>query len=265
MTLSSTCSASSTFERKTHSFKEVLAGASSSNLKLQFVHSTFKGCPALLFEDSVVDHLAAPYALTLIGKFMLRRPNLDVIRKFFVNLKLSSSFHMGLLDQRHIAIQLANDLDYSQIFARRSYYIQACQMHLLKWTPNFDVREESPLAPVWISFSNLHLHFFNHQILFGLASIFGHPLQTDKATALVSRPSVARVLVEMDVSKKHPIKIWIGSEVKRYFQKVDFENLPIFCSFYKMQGHAVNQCFRKNPHFLPDENPLQQSSDAAPT
>ncbi|PKU73810.1 hypothetical protein MA16_Dca011956 [Dendrobium catenatum] len=103
--------------------------------------------------------LAAPFALTLVGKFSLKRPNLDIIRNFFLNLKLSGSFHIGLLDPRHVAIQLSNDLDYSHIFSRRAYYIQACQMHILKWTPDFDVREESPIVPVWVSFPNLRLHF----------------------------------------------------------------------------------------------------------
>ncbi|XP_028549339.1 receptor-like protein 43 [Dendrobium catenatum] len=207
MTLSSSNQPPSSFEEKTRSFKAAaLAGVSLFSSKRKFVQSSFKGFPALIFEDSVVEQLAAPYALTLVGKFVLRRTNLDVIQKFFVNLKLSGSFHVGLLDQRHVAIQLANDLDYSRIFARHLYYIQACQMHILKWTPNFDVREESPIAP------------------------------TDQATASMSRPSVARVLVELDVSNE----VWIGSEMKGYFQKVEFENLPIFCTFCKMHGHAVN-------------------------
>ncbi|KAL0919710.1 hypothetical protein M5K25_011825 [Dendrobium thyrsiflorum] len=96
---------------------EVLAG--SSTMKLDFVHSTFKGSPALLLKDSVVSELAASFTFTLVGKFMLKRPNLDVIRKFFANLKLTGCFTVGLLDQRHIAIQLNNDLDYSRIFSRR--------------------------------------------------------------------------------------------------------------------------------------------------
>ncbi|KAI0501240.1 hypothetical protein KFK09_016183 [Dendrobium nobile] len=233
---------------KSHSFKEALAGGSLSTPKLTFVHASYKGSPALLFEEAVVDQLAAPFAFTLVGKFILRRPNLDVIRKFFFNLKLSCSFHVGLLDQRHIAIQLSNDLDYSRIFSRRAYYIQGCQMRLLKWTPDFDVREESPIAPVWLAFPNLRHHFFNQQILFGLASIFGRPLQMDQATASISRPSVARVLVELDVSKKYPNEIWLGSEVKGYFQKVEIENLPIFCSFCKMHGHAASECFKKFPN-----------------
>ncbi|KAI0519419.1 hypothetical protein KFK09_006866 [Dendrobium nobile] len=112
-----------------------------------------------MFEDEAVSLLAAPFCFTLVGKFVLRRPNLDIIRKFFYSLKLSGSFNVGLLDPRHIAIKMSNDLDYSRIFARRSYYIQGCQMRLLKWSPDFDVREESPIAPVWIAFPNLRLHF----------------------------------------------------------------------------------------------------------
>ncbi|PKU73466.1 hypothetical protein MA16_Dca024991 [Dendrobium catenatum] len=131
-------------------------------------------------------------------------------------------------------------------------------MCLLKWTPNFDIREESPITPVWISFPNLCLHFFNHQILFGMASFFGRPLQTDEATASVSRLSIARVLVELDVYKKHPLEIWIGYEVKGYFQKVEFENLSIFCSFCKMNGHSINECFRKHPNLRTSTNSVKQ-------
>ncbi|KAI0508077.1 hypothetical protein KFK09_014211 [Dendrobium nobile] len=163
-----------------------------------------------MFEDAVVLQLAAPFSFTLVGKFVLSRPNLDVIRKFFYSLKLFGSFNIGLLDPRHIAIQLSNDLDYSRIFARRSYYIQGCQMRLLKWSPDFHVREESPIAPVWIAFPNLHLHFFNSHILFGMTSVFGRPLQMDQATVSLSRPSVARVLVELDATKKYPKDIWLG-------------------------------------------------------
>ncbi|KAL0909742.1 hypothetical protein M5K25_020638 [Dendrobium thyrsiflorum] len=127
--LSSIPPSSSFAAGSSRSFKDALAGSSSSSVsKLSFTTSSFKGCPALLFEESVVSQLAAPFAFTLVDKFLLRRPNIDIIRKFFVNLKLSGSFHVGLLDPWHISIQLSNDLDYSHIFSRRSYYIQGCQM-----------------------------------------------------------------------------------------------------------------------------------------
>ncbi|KAL0913034.1 hypothetical protein M5K25_016464 [Dendrobium thyrsiflorum] len=246
------------------SFKDVLAG-SSSEKKIEFMHATFKGTPALIFDDNVVTKLAAPFSFTLVGKFMFRRPSIDLIRKFFVNLKLSGSFSVGLMDARHIAIQLNNDLDYSRIFARRSYYILGCQMRLLKWTPEFDVQEESPIVPVWVCFPNLRLHFFNNQVLFALASFFGRPLQTDQATSNLSRPSVARVLVEVDVSKKYPKEIWIGSELNGYYQKVELENLPIFCSHCKMHGHIVAECYALHPNLRKTkQNVSSEGADPMP-
>ncbi|KAI0515770.1 hypothetical protein KFK09_008437 [Dendrobium nobile] len=52
-------------------------------------------------------------------------------------------------------------------------------------------------------------------VLFGLASICGKPLQTDQATASISRPSIARVLVELDVSKKHPTEVWLHPHLRK--------------------------------------------------
>ncbi|PKU68121.1 hypothetical protein MA16_Dca022177 [Dendrobium catenatum] len=82
-------------------------------------------------------------------------------------------------------------------------------MRILKWTPFFDIKEESPIVPIWISFSNLHIHFFNQKVLHALGLIFERPLQTDQATASRTRPFVARILVEVDISKKHPKEIWV--------------------------------------------------------
>ncbi|KAI0496673.1 hypothetical protein KFK09_022997 [Dendrobium nobile] len=211
------------------SFRDVLAGSVSTlNPSLSLTKSIVRGVPALIMSDEDILKLALPYQFTLVGKFSVRRPNLDVIRVFFGKLKLSGNFSIGMLDSRHISIQLSNDLDYSRVFSRHSYYILNCQMRLLKWTPFFDVKEESPIVPIWISFPNLRLHFFNANVLHALGSIFGRPLQTDQATTSRSRPSVARILVEIDITKNHPKEVWIGSENAGYMQKVDFENIPNF-------------------------------------
>ncbi|PKU59624.1 hypothetical protein MA16_Dca027806 [Dendrobium catenatum] len=120
-------------------------------------------------------------------------------------------------------------------------------MRILKWTPFFDIHEESPIIPIWIPFSNLRLHFFNPQVLHALGSVFGRPLQTDQATASRTRPSVARVLVEVDISKKHPKEVWVGSKAFSYMQKIEFEKVSDFCSLCKIHGHAMSDCFRLHP------------------
>ncbi|XP_028550231.1 uncharacterized protein LOC114579536 [Dendrobium catenatum] len=127
----------------------------------------------------------------------------------------------------------------SVIDGLRSYFILNCQMRVLKFTPLFYVREESPIVPIWISFHNIILHFFNAKVLFALGSVFGRPLQTDHATASRTRPSVARILVEVDITKKHAKEIWIGSKAFGYHQKVEFEKVPDFCNHCKTHGYAA--------------------------
>ncbi|KAI0524771.1 hypothetical protein KFK09_004156 [Dendrobium nobile] len=230
------------------SFKDVLAGSLSQGENApKLTQSVLNGVPAVLISDEDVLKLASPFQFTLVRKFALRRPNLDSVRSFFSNLKLSGFYSVGLLDSKHVAIQLSNDLDYLRVFARRSYFINNCQMRVLKWTPFFDVHEESPIVPIWISFPNLRLYFFNPQVLHALGSVFGRPLQTDQATASRTRPSVARVLVEVDISKKHPKEVWVGSKAFGYLQKVEFEKVSDFCSHCKMHGHALSDCFRLHP------------------
>ncbi|KAI0522535.1 hypothetical protein KFK09_004915 [Dendrobium nobile] len=205
---------------RSRSFKEVLScGTSSGDVLPNLSQTTFNGVPAILLTDDEVLKMDSPFQFTLVENFGLNRPNLDSIRMFFTNLKLLGFFSIGLLDSRHVAIQLSNDLDYSRVFARRSYFIFNCQMRVLKWTQFFDIKEESPIVPIWISFPNLRLHFFTQLVLHALGSIFRRPLQTDQATASRTRPSMARILVEVDITKKHSKEIWVGSKAYGYMQK----------------------------------------------
>ncbi|PKU79759.1 hypothetical protein MA16_Dca010987 [Dendrobium catenatum] len=86
--------------------------------------------------------------------------------------------------------------------------------------------------------------FFNPKVLHALGSIFGYPLQIDQATAIRTRPSVARVLVEVDISKKHAKEIWVGSKAYGYLQRVELEKVSYFCSHCKIHGHATSECFK---------------------
>ncbi|KAH0470559.1 hypothetical protein IEQ34_000282 [Dendrobium chrysotoxum] len=96
----------------------------------------------------------------------------------------------------------------------------------------------------------------NLQRLGGLA---GSPIQAglkvDNATALGSRPSVALVLVEIDITKKFSDKIWIGPENLGYFQQVTMEDFPLFYSKCKRLGHSFGDC----------RPPLDASLFAAPS
>lgn len=202
------------------SFKDALSGNSSMSASFPDLRpTTHRGMASLWISEDEIWALAAPFEFSLVGKFSLRRLRLDVLRQFFFNLKLTCDFYVTLLDPRHVLIRLSTDLDYSCVFGRRSYYVNNCQMRLLKWSPLFDINEESPIIPVWIAFLDLRPHLFSHKILHGLGSLFGHPLQIDSATANGSHPSFARVLVKMDITKNFPSQIWLGPESLRLYSE----------------------------------------------
>lgn len=56
-----------------------------------------------------------------------------------------------------------------------------------KWTPEFNLQGESPIAPVWVRFPRIPVHLFNNKCLFALTKILGTPVKMDEHTADYTR------------------------------------------------------------------------------
>ncbi|KAL0923417.1 hypothetical protein M5K25_007473 [Dendrobium thyrsiflorum] len=72
--------------------------------------------------------------------------------------------------------------------------------------------------------------------------MFGRPLKVDSATSVGSRPSLACVLVELDITKKYPDKVWLGPNNFGYIRTVEMEVFPTFCDHCKALGHMRGEC-----------------------
>ncbi|XP_060182548.1 uncharacterized protein LOC132612262 [Lycium barbarum] len=75
----------------------------------------------------------------------------------------------------------------------------------------------------------------------------GTPLSMDMATENRTRPSMAKVRVEVDLNKPKIDSVWIGIEdedcpLKGFTQKFEYENVPKFCRHCKLIGHTILQC-----------------------
>lgn len=119
-------------------------------------------------------------------------------------------------------------------------------MKLIKWSLLFDISVESPIVTIWISFPELQPHF-SPIILFRLGSLFGWPLQIYNAIVVGSRPSIIRVLVELDITKHYPNSILLGPQKFSYVQKVIMNDFPTFCDHCKTLGHFKDEWFHLNP------------------
>lgn len=226
--------------------------------------SSSRGEPAFRISRQDIARLAEPHRNVLIGRFSYSRPSMEVIRKFFVSLGLKGACSVGLFDTNHVIIRPTQEEDYTRLFVRRTWFVQSSPMTISKWTPDFKSSQESSIVPVWVILPNLPLYFYNTKSILKLASLLGRPLKVDSATAQFKRPSLARVLVEGDVSKQPARRIWVGDENSGHWQQVEYEDWPNYCTYCERIGHSDQECFRKNPELKPKPRVEQQGKAAQP-
>ncbi|KAL0923494.1 hypothetical protein M5K25_007553 [Dendrobium thyrsiflorum] len=89
------------------------------------------------------------------------------------------------------------------------------------------------------------------------------PPKIDSAISIGTRPSVACVLVELDITKSYPDKVWLGLEKSGYVQTVVMEEFPPFCASYNYIGHVVSSCRPQVDLFIPIKDSCKVSNNHA--
>ncbi|KAL0300009.1 UNVERIFIED_CONTAM: hypothetical protein Scaly_3063100 [Sesamum calycinum] len=181
--------------------------------------SSYKGKPGIIYSPEETAELAARLKFALVG-------NVSV----------------GRLNFKHVLIRLSNEEDFSRIWLRGEWTFDSFHMRVFKWTPDFDPQIESPIAPVWIRLPALPVHLFEKNALFTLATKIGKPLRMDEPTANLSRPDLARVYVEIDVTSPKVQAVHFQIEGKTYRQQVIYENYPPYCTSCNHLGHEITNC-----------------------
>ncbi|KAK4713782.1 hypothetical protein R3W88_019689 [Solanum pinnatisectum] len=174
---------------------------------------------------------------------------------------LSGSYQLGLLRNRHILIRCDRMEDYIKILSKNSCYIiaidgYAYQMRPFIYDANFKASEETINATTWILFPDLLPTFFVKEVLFSLASVVGKPLQLDLATINKTRPSCARVKVQVDLLAKKPEVVQMQLEDENTLEnrvvsvRIQYDSLPAYCMKCKIQGHGKEECRVLHPELV---------------
>lgn len=71
--------------------------------------------------------------------------------------------------------------------------------------------------------------------------------EIDHATASVSSPTVARILIEYDVFKPLLKRLWIGKKDTNFWQYIIFEKVPRYCATCKHLSHSDDTCYISKP------------------
>ncbi|KAG5606078.1 hypothetical protein H5410_027570 [Solanum commersonii] len=152
---------------------------------------------------------------TLVGKFINAMPKMEVIRKSFI-----------------AQTQLTGGTKQKMFIAGHSMKLQ-----------------ETPIVPIWITLPELPWHCHYMDILTPLLSPIGKALYLDSATVQKTRGSVAKVRVQIDLTKERPQHVWLGFSEKDpnlgKWQVNEYEDIPSYCIYCKHQGHLIAECSQK--------------------
>ncbi|WMV30685.1 hypothetical protein MTR67_024070 [Solanum verrucosum] len=185
--------------------------------------------------------------------------------------ELKGECKIGLLSYRHVLIRVTLMEDYVHLLSKPAFYIaqRNCSfpMRTLKWDPMFNPEEETTIAIAWISFPTLPPNFFGRETMFSLATAAGKPLQVDMATRNQTRPSCARVKVEVDLLGEFPKRIKIGmkktnGEVMETWVRIKYDYIPKYCKTCMLQGHDEQQCYVEHPELYPKKEKNNMEANA---
>ncbi|KAK4348316.1 hypothetical protein RND71_031071 [Anisodus tanguticus] len=225
------------------------------------------GEPTVRFEKKEVKVMIHQQNLNLavIGKFSHGWPEIGLLRTAIPKqCGLKAEVNIGLLCDRHVLIRCTITEDYDTLMSRQTFEIKEKNkpylMRTFKWDVTFNPDEETRFAYGWISFPGLPPHFHGESSLFSMAASVGIPISIDSATRNKTRPSSARVKVEVDLLKVHPKSVLIqmgeGAEITSTQQRIRYDFLPKYCTNCKLQGHDSIGCWKLNPELRPNkENP----------
>ncbi|KAG5594871.1 hypothetical protein H5410_036103 [Solanum commersonii] len=198
----------------------------------------------------------------VVGKFSYGAPDINELRELIPKqCGISGGCQIGYLRNRHILMRFDRREDFIKILSKNSYYIivkdgYAYQMRPFIYDANFKASEETTKVTTWISFPDLLPTFFVKEVLFSLAAVVGKPLQLDLATINKTRPSCAKVKVQIDLLDAKPEVVQMQLEDENTLEnrvvsvKIQYDSLPAYCMKCKLQGHGEDDCRVLHPELI---------------
>ncbi|XP_026451823.1 uncharacterized protein LOC113352188 [Papaver somniferum] len=95
---------------------------------------------------------------------------------------------------------------------------------------------------VWVHFPGLSLEYWDEKTLFTISRAIGNPVKVDATALNYQSGFYAKVLIEVDIAKQIPNKLWIITRYRAFSQGIILTNLPKFFSKCKIVGHLPSEC-----------------------
>ena len=135
------------------------------------------------------------------------------------------------------------ETDLQIVWAMGTVNLKPGVLCLFEWLVDFDMHNQrNTHAQVWIRLMALPQEYWMERTLREIPTAVGTPLVLDNATLKRLFGHYARILVDIDFSKKIFHEILIERKGAYYHVEVVYERILDFCSHCQTLGHDVTNC-----------------------
>ncbi|CAE6191998.1 unnamed protein product [Arabidopsis arenosa] len=208
--------------------------------------STSDGQNSVEIPDEILQNSTPLWEDFLVGKFLETAPHVakvHVIVNKIWKLGTDQKIDVYEVNPTTLRFRVRNPLVRARILRRGMWNIAEVPMVVSKWSPTTEKEQpEEKSIPLWVYLKNVPMNMFSWEGLSFITSAVGHPLHLHPETAACSSFDVAKIFVNVDLSKPLPKRIRFGKEGFEFWVDFLYPWLPPRCSICEKWGHLDSRC-----------------------
>ena len=183
--------------------------------------------------------------------------------------KTSDGWKMVPLGKGYYDFHFDSADDLRKIWAAGTINLKPGLLRLSQWTKDFKyLAQKQTHVSLWIRLVELPQEYWLERTLKEIASAVGTPIDIDGPTRNHTFGHYARILVDIDLSKRAYDEILVEREGFVFKVEVQYERRPLFCHHCFTIGHNVSTCRWLHPQPPKDKTERGKQiiiAEAAPT
>ncbi|XP_058756103.1 uncharacterized protein LOC131629334 [Vicia villosa] len=166
-----------------------------------------------------------------------RNPNKGMQMAYVTQTSNEGDFDIEI-EEKYFLLRFKNHDDLDNVMMKGLYTLRNIPIILKKWRPGYNVKEDLlRTIPIWVKLHMLPFPLWGACSLNKIGSKIGVPMVTDECKTHKLRVSYARILVEVDITRKLIDELIIKDlEGKKLKRPIEYEWRPKFCEKCQKMG-----------------------------
>jgi len=169
----------------------------------------------------------------------------DKIRKVW---KTTAGWKMVPLGKGFYDFHFESMDDLKKVWAAGTINLKLGLLRFSQWTKDFRLLvQKQTHVSLWIRLVELPQEYWRERTLKEIASAVGTPIDIDGTTRNRTFGHYARILVDIDLSKKAYDEVLVERDRYAFMVEIQYERRPLFCHHCYSIGHNISTCRWLNP------------------